>query len=106
MCSADNGEHWEWVITEGGVGIAVERIYDGFAAIFYSKFTQSRRIRISLDGGATRQAIDESLQSSLSISSVKQTNACLFVGHPDGIFRSSEMGKKLSLCQSASDVFI
>ena len=24
--STDNGKHWEWVISEGGVGIAVERI--------------------------------------------------------------------------------
>jgi photosystem II stability/assembly factor-like uncharacterized protein len=92
MRSTDYGEHWEWVISEGGVGIAVERIDGGFAAIA-SNGTQSRRIRTSFDGGKTWQAIDEGLQPSLNISSVKQMGSDLFVGHPDGIFRSSDMGK-------------
>ena len=93
MRSTDNGEHWEWVISEGGVGIAIERIDGGFAAISYDKGTQSRRIRTSFDGGKTWQAIDEGLSPSLNISSVKQMGSDLFVGHPDGIFRSSDMGK-------------
>jgi hypothetical protein len=46
-----------------------------------------------LDGGKTWKAIDEGLQPSLNISSVKQMGSDLFVGHPDGIFRSSDMGK-------------
>jgi len=93
MRSTDKGEHWEWVISEGGVGIAVERIDVGFAAISCSRSTQSRRIRISLDRGKTWKAIDEDLQPSLNISSIKQVDGYLIVGHPDGIFRSSDMGK-------------
>jgi photosystem II stability/assembly factor-like uncharacterized protein len=93
MRSTDNGEQWEWVISEGGVGIAIERIGGGFAAIAYNTQTKSRRIHISLDGGKTWQAIDEGLQPSPNISSVKQIGSDLFVGHPDGIFRSSDMGK-------------
>jgi hypothetical protein len=97
MRSTDNGEHWEWVISEvsegGGGGIAVERIDGGFAAISYNARTKSRRIRSSFDGGKTWQAIDEGLQPSLNISSVKQMGSHLLVGHPDGIFRSSDMGK-------------
>jgi photosystem II stability/assembly factor-like uncharacterized protein len=91
--STDNGEHWEWVISEGGVGIAVETIEGGFAAISYNTSSRSRRVRISLDQGKTWTAIDESLQPSLSISSIKQTGKYLMCGHPDGIFRSSDMGK-------------
>jgi photosystem II stability/assembly factor-like uncharacterized protein len=102
--SADNGEHWEWVISgEGGVGIAVERIEGGFAAISYSGLTQSRRIRISVDGGTTWKAIDESLQPSKNISSVKQLGGYLFVGHPDGVFRSSDMGKTWNVVHSGVD---
>ena len=93
MRSTDHGEHWEWVISEGGVGIAVERIDGGFAAISYNTKTKSRRIHISFDTGKTWKAIDEGLQPSMNISSVKQLGNDLFVGHPDGIFRSSDMGK-------------
>jgi len=71
MRSTDNGERWEWVINEGGVGIAVERIDGGFAAISCNTSTQSRRMRISLDSGKTWKAIDEGLQS-LSISSINK----------------------------------
>lgn len=93
MRSTDNGEHWEWVINEGGVGIAVERITGGFAAIVYSTTTLSRRIYISVDSGKTWKAIDDGLQRSLSISSIKQIGNYLLCGHPDGIFRSADMGK-------------
>jgi photosystem II stability/assembly factor-like uncharacterized protein len=93
MRSTDNGEHWQWVISEGGVGIAVERIKGGFAAISYNTETKSRRIRISLDRGETWQAIDKGLPPSSSISSIKQMGKYLICGHPDGIFRSSDMGK-------------
>jgi photosystem II stability/assembly factor-like uncharacterized protein len=93
MRSTDNGEHWDWVISEGGVGIAVERIEGGFAAITYNGTTQSRRIRISKDGGKTWQAIDTGLQPSMTVSSIKQAGNYLLVSHPDGIFRSTDKGK-------------
>lgn len=93
MRSTDKGESWEWVISEGGVGIDVERIDGGFAAISYNTQSKSRRIRTSFDGGKTWKAIDEGLQPSPNISSVKQLGSNLFIGHPDGIFSSSDMGK-------------
>ena len=93
MRSTDNGEHWYWGIREGGVGIAVERIDGGFAAISCNTKTESRRIRISLDSGKTWKAIDEGLRPSLFISSIKQMGKYLICGHPDGVFRSSDMGK-------------
>jgi photosystem II stability/assembly factor-like uncharacterized protein len=99
--SIDNGETWEPVISEGGVGIAIERIDGGFAAISYNTSTKTRRIRISSDGGNTWQAIDEGLQA-LSISSIKQMGNYLIVGHPDGIFRSADMGKTWNLVHPTS----
>lgn len=103
MRSTDKGEHWEWVISEGGVGIAIERIEGGFAAISCNTSTVSRRIRISLDGGKTWKAIDEGLHPSLFISSIKQMGNYLLCGHPDGIFRSSDMGKTWELVHSSVD---
>ena len=91
--STDNGEHWQWVISEGGVGIAIERINGGFAAISYNTESKSRRIRKSLDNGKTWQAIDEGLPPSSLISSIKQMGNHLICGHPDGIFLSPDMGK-------------
>lgn len=93
MRSTDNGDHWEWVISEGGVGIDVERIEGGFAAISFNSTTQSRRIRISMDAGRTWQSIDSGLPPSMNISSIKQVGNYLICSHPDGIFRSSDMGK-------------
>ncbi len=93
MRSIDNGEHWEWVISEGGVGIAIEHINGGFAAIVYSDISKSRRIYSSMDTGKTWKAIDQGLRPALSISSVKQIGNYLICGHPDGIFRSADIGK-------------
>jgi hypothetical protein len=59
--STDDGENWTLVINEGGVGIDVERISGGFAAITYSTAAKTRRIRTSYDGGKTWQAIDAGL---------------------------------------------
>ena len=93
MRSTDNGEHWQWVISEGGVGIAIERINGGFAAISYNTKTESRKIHISLDQGKTWQAIDEGLRPSQFITSIKQMGNYLLCAHPDGIFQSADMGK-------------
>jgi len=103
MRSTDNGEHWQWVISEGGVGIAVERIEGGFAAISYNTTTKSRRILISLDSGKTWQSIDEGLRPSLLISSIKQMGKYLIIGHPDGIFRTSDRGKTWKSVHSGVD---
>jgi photosystem II stability/assembly factor-like uncharacterized protein len=59
--STDDGESWVLVISEGGVGINIERIEGGFAAINYSTVAKTRRIRTSYDGGKTWQAIDAGL---------------------------------------------
>lgn len=101
--STDGGEHWEWVISHGGVGIAVERIIGGFAAISYSTITKSRRISISLDSGKSWKTIDEGLRPSPFISSVKQIGIHLICGHPDGIFRSSDLGKTWNMVHPAVD---
>ena len=82
------------------MGIAVEVVEGGFAAISYSEKDKSRRIRISLDSGETWQAIDDGLPPSGSISSIKQVGNYLLCGHPNGIFRSSDMGKTWSLVNS------
>ena len=91
--STDNGEHWDWVIREGGVGIAVEKIEGGIAAISCNTTTMTRRIHISMNEGKTWEAIGDGLRPSLFITSIKQVGKYLICGHPDGIFRSSDMGK-------------
>ena len=91
--STDNGETWDWVISEGGVGIAIEKIEGGLAAIFYSTKMKSRRIHVSFDEGETWEDIGNGLRPSMFISSIKQVGNYLICGHPDGIFRSSDMGK-------------
>lgn len=113
--STDDGQTWDSVISEGGNGIAVERIDSGFAAIVYNAITQTNSVHISLDNGKTWNAIGEELQpswsslfmkkigvfkSSADILSIKQMGKYLICGRTDGIFRSSDMGKtwkKLSL---------
>jgi photosystem II stability/assembly factor-like uncharacterized protein len=103
MRSTDNGKNWQWVISEGGVGIAIERIEGGFAAISFNTKTQSRRIHISTDSGKTWQAIDEGLRPTMFLSSIKQVGKYLVVGHPDGIFRTSDRGKTWKSVHSGLD---
>jgi photosystem II stability/assembly factor-like uncharacterized protein len=95
--STDDGENWDLVISEGGVGIAVERIKGGFAAITYNTASKTRRVRTSYDGGKTWQPIDAGLPASLDIASIIEVGEYFFCGHPTGIFRSSDKGKTWKL---------
>ena len=95
--STDGGENWDNVINEGGVGIAIERIKGGFAAITCNTETETRRIRTSYDGGKTWQAIDADLPPSLYTASITEAGGYMFCGHPAGIFRSSDKGKTWKL---------
>ncbi len=105
--STDDGENWDLVISEGGVGIAVERIKGGFAAITYNTASKTRRVRTSYDGGKTWQPIDAGLPATLSIASIIQVGEYFFCGHPTGIFRSLDKGKswKLLLSSIGNKVF-
>jgi len=105
--SSDDGENWDTVISEGGVGIAVECIQGGFAAITYNTSSETRRVRTSYDGGKTWQPIDADLPAQLSIASIIQVGEYFFCGHPIGIFRSSDKGKtwKLLLPSIENKVF-
>ena len=106
--STDDGQNWNLVISEGGVGVAVERIDGGFAAIVNNIVTQTNSLHISMDSGKTWNAIGEDLQpswrslfmkkigllqSSSDILSIKQMDKYLICGRTDGIFRSSDVGK-------------
>lgn len=102
MRSSDNGENWDWVISEGGVGIDIESIDVGFAAITYNTVSKSRRVRISLNGGRSWEPIDAGLQAE-SISSIRQMGKYFICGHPNGILRSSDMGKTWQLVQPSID---
>jgi photosystem II stability/assembly factor-like uncharacterized protein len=95
--STDDGENWDLVISEGGVGISVEVIKGGFAAITYNTETETRRIRTSYDSGKNWENIDAGLPADASIASLVQAGDYLFCGHPTGIFRSSDMGKTWTL---------
>lgn len=105
--STDDGQNWERVISEGGVGVAVERIDGGFAAIVNNIVTKSNTLHISQDNGKTWKTIGQELQPSWyspliakiigsqpsTILSIKQAGKYLVIGRSDGIFRSSDMGK-------------
>ncbi|MCF0064711.1 exo-alpha-sialidase [Dyadobacter chenwenxiniae] len=106
--SIDDGQNWDRVISEGGLGVAVERIDGGFAAIVNNPTTQRNSIHISMDSGKTWNTIGEDLQPSRAsllmkeigvlkslseILSIKQMGNYLICGRTDGIFRSSDMGK-------------
>jgi photosystem II stability/assembly factor-like uncharacterized protein len=69
--------------------------------------TEFSRIRISLDSGKTWKAIDEGLPPALYILSIKQIGKYFVFSHPDGIFRSSDMGKtwQLLLPSPGSKIF-
>ncbi len=95
--STDDGENWDLVISEGGVGIAVEVINDGFAAITFNTSSLTRRVRTSYDGGKSWQPIDDGLPAQASIASIIQVGESFFCGHPAGIFRSSDKGKTWNL---------
>jgi photosystem II stability/assembly factor-like uncharacterized protein len=95
--STDNGENWVEVINEGGVGIAIERIKDGFAAITCNTETETRRVRTSYDGGKTWQPIDAGLPASLYTASITEVGKYMFCGHQVGIYRSSDKGKTWQL---------
>ena len=95
--STDDGENWDLVISEGGVGIAVEVINGGFAAITYNTESETRRVRTSYDGGKNWQPIDAGLPAQASIASIIQVGDYFFCGHPTGIFRSPDKGKTWTL---------
>jgi photosystem II stability/assembly factor-like uncharacterized protein len=95
--STDGGENWVNVINDGGVGIAIEPIKGGFAAITYSTETETRRVRTSYDGGITWQPIDAGLPASLNIASITEAGKYMFCGHPAGIYRSPDKGKTWQL---------
>jgi photosystem II stability/assembly factor-like uncharacterized protein len=95
--STDGGESWNWVLQEGGVGIAVENIEGGFAAITYNTESETRRVRISTDGGNNWEAIDAGLPPHALIASIIQVGEYFFCGHPEGIYRSADKGKTWKL---------
>ena len=105
--STDGGENWVRVLHEGGVGIAVEPIKGGFAAITANTRLMARTVRASYDGGKTWQPIDVGLPADLLTASIIQVGEYFFCGHPAGIFRSSDKGNtwKLLLPSIGNKVF-
>ncbi|NIG53394.1 sialidase family protein [Chitinophaga sp. Cy-1792] len=109
--STDKGENWELVISEGGVGIDVESIKGGFAAINYSAAARTRRVRTSYDGGKTWQPIDAGLQPQTIIDAPSQfINARYPAQGNDSVWHQKETTPveqeyKTSIIQVGEDFF-
>ena len=101
--STNDGETWETVISEGGVGIYIAPIDGGFAAITFNTQSETGRVRTSYDGGKTWQAIDAGLPPGMNISSIIQVGDHFFCGHPNGIYKSSDKGKTWKLLLPSVD---
>jgi photosystem II stability/assembly factor-like uncharacterized protein len=110
--SADNGENWSMVDSEGGVAFDVKQFRAGFVAITSSSGRNSpntSRLRTSCDGGKTWQPIEAGFQDKVVVDSIVRTwddrprvrafmTSIVQVGEDffctchDGIFRSSDKG--------------
>ncbi len=101
--STDDGQTWKTVISEGGVGIDVVIIKDGFAAISYNTTSKTRRVRTSYDAGNTWQSIDAGLPPHDLTANILEVDNYLFVGHPKGIYKSANKGKNWTLISPAID---
>ena len=110
--SADNGESWAVVDSEGGAAFDVKQIRGGFAAITSSSewlSPNTSRLRTSFDGGKTWQPIDAGLQDKVGrtwndrpraqafMTSIIQVGENFLCAHSDGIFKSSDKGKTWKL---------
>ena len=112
--STDNGENWSVVMSDSSVAFDVKPIKGGFAAITASSESDTRRLRISCDGGKTWQPTDADIQDKVLIDSIWRTwddrprvqafmtpitqiGENFFCIHPEGIFRSSDKGKTWKL---------
>jgi hypothetical protein len=95
--SVDDGDTWDTVISEGGVGIDVATIKNGFAAISYNTNSETRRVHTSYDSGKTWQVADSGLPPHNLTANIIQVGDFLFVGHPKGVFRSADKGKTWDL---------
>jgi photosystem II stability/assembly factor-like uncharacterized protein len=58
---------------------------------------------IASQKGSKWQAIDHGFRESESISSIKLLREYFICGHPDGIFRSSDMGKTWNIVKPSVD---
>lgn len=101
--STDNGVSWKKAVSEGGVGIYLARIKDGFVGITYNTTSKTRRVRTSKDDGKTWQAIDAGLPPHANIANVIQAGNYFYCGHPKGIYRSSDKGKHWELLHPTVD---
>jgi photosystem II stability/assembly factor-like uncharacterized protein len=83
--STDDGQTWELVTSEDGVGINIEK--GGFAAI-----ATRTGVQTSNDGGKTWNRV-AGLPANNRISSIVQVGEYLLYSQPEGIYRSSDKGK-------------
>jgi photosystem II stability/assembly factor-like uncharacterized protein len=108
--SADDGENWTLVTPDIGITWDVKQVRAGFAAISSGSASDTRKLKLSYDGGKTWQPSDAGHLDQVVIDSIWRTwddrprvqafqTSIIQVGenyvcsHPDGIFRSADNGK-------------
>jgi photosystem II stability/assembly factor-like uncharacterized protein len=117
--STDNGENWEVVTSDGCVAFDVKQVNGGFAALTPTS-ANIRGVSTSYDGGKTWQPGDAGGQDKVVIdsifrtwndrpitqafgTSITQVGENFFCTHPDGIFKSLDMGKTWKLLLPSID---
>jgi photosystem II stability/assembly factor-like uncharacterized protein len=99
--STDGGVHWDWVLTNSGAAVAIDRTKGGLGAITYDGGKQ--QFYTSKDSGSTWQQMDDNALPFRFSSDIKAAGDYLFVSEATGILRSSDQGNTWELVFPSKD---
>lgn len=105
--SGDNGEHWEYVIKNGGAAFHISPVNGGIAAVFNIKGDgpwrsvnmdgSHNQLMYSTNAGQTWQDLGQNLPHDSNIRNVVQWGASLYCSMESGLYRSNDQGASWEL---------